>query len=391
MESKKILILTHKPPYPKVDGGCIAMAQFLELLLDLNHSVRLLSIETYKHPSSKVLNHPNLKFESFRVNTKINLLSAFFNLFKRESYLLSRFKSSLFREAIQRTLKREKFDIIVFESLYTSPYIDLIKKLSTAKLIYRSHNVEHLIWSKQKTIESNFLNKWYLHIQSNRLKKEELNFWNHIEKIASISKNDSDYMSKKCDATIKTIGLHIDEKFLKSSSNKNETSDFFHLGAMDWLPNQKAVDWLVNDIWPEFMKHHQEHNLHLAGRSLSIDTHQQQNVINHGEVDSAIDFMNTYNVMLIPLNSGSGIRVKIIEAMALSKCIICTSIAADGIPYTDEKNILIANDKEQFIKWMKFCINNNDLVKKIGVEAKKCVQEYFSKERISNELTGMLQ
>jgi len=94
--------------------------------------------------------------------------------------------------------------------------------------------------------------------------------------------------------------------------------------------------------------------------------------------------------MLVPLFSGSGIRVKIIEGMAMGKCIISTNIGVEGISCTDKKNILIANTKEEFIEAMKFCIQNPERVNNIGAEAKKYAVENFSKGVITNQLNKLL-
>ena len=100
--------------------------------------------------------------------------------------------------------------------------------------------------------------------------------------------------------------------------------------------------------------------------------------------------MSKHKVMLIPLFSGSGIRVKIIEGMSLGKCIISTSIGVKGINCTNNKNILIANTENEFIKAMCFCIQNPDKVNEIGNEAKKYARENFSKEHITNELKKII-
>ena len=94
--------------------------------------------------------------------------------------------------------------------------------------------------------------------------------------------------------------------------------------------------------------------------------------------------------MLVPLFSGSGIRVKIMEGMALGKCIISTSIGVKGINCSNNKNILIANTENEFIEAMCFCIQNPDKVNAIGDEAKKYALEKFSKNHITNELKKVI-
>ena len=391
MESKKILILSHKPPYPKTDGGCIAIAQLLEVLLERNHELTFLCIETEKHPSKNTLKHQLLNFKSVFVDTKINIVKAIINLFKKESYILSRFRSKHFNSELNSLLKSKKFDTIILESLFTSSYLNSIQQHSQAKIIYRSHNIEYLIWESQRDNSSNFLTKKYLRQQSRRLKKEEMKFWNEIKYIASISNSDSAHITKYCSASIETLGIFIEDRHY-GDIGENTDVDFFHLGAMDWLPNQEGICWLLKNVWPEFKNQNSDAELHIAGKSMpnNLLKHIEPGYFNHNEVVNALDFISKHTIMLVPLFSGSGLRVKIMEGMALGKCIISTKLAAEGIPYTDRKNILIADNKEEFISSMQFCYNNIEQVNNIGLEARKFAMEHFSKEKVITQLEKIL-
>ena len=391
MEPKKILILSHKPPYPKLDGGSIAIAQVLEALLEQGHRVTFICMETDKHPSENTFKHKNLSYKSVYVDTRVKVFGALKNLFSKRSYILSRFDQNVFDKELRIILQSNSFDTVIFESLFTSSYLATVSELSTAKKIYRSHNVEYLIWEAQRDHSTNSFLKNYLRQQARRLKKEEMKFWNSIESIASISCSDSAHITKYCSATINTLNLYIENRHLEQTDSASKI-DFFHLGAMDWLPNQEAIYWLLNEVWPELQKAENSAEIHIAGRGMpkNLISRKQSGYFNHQEVLNALEFISKHKVMLVPLFSGSGIRVKIIEGMAMEKCIISTSIGVEGIPCIDKKNILIANTKEEFIEAMKFCIQNPDQVNEIGKEAKKCALENFSKEVLTDQLKKLL-
>jgi glycosyltransferase involved in cell wall biosynthesis len=94
--------------------------------------------------------------------------------------------------------------------------------------------------------------------------------------------------------------------------------------------------------------------------------------------------------MIVPLWSGSGIRIKILEAMALGKTIISTTIGASGINYQNKKNILIADTAEQFANQIFWCFNNPSESQKIGENAKLNIQENYSSETIELNLSAFL-
>lgn len=391
MASKEILIISHKPPYPKIDGGSIAIAQVLETLLEEGHHVTFLCIETDKHPAQTSFTKKNLKFKAVFVNTELKIASVISNIFTKQSYILSRFDNKVFRDELKIILKKNIFDTILFESLFTSSYLDTVNKLSNALKLYRSHNIEHHIWIEQSNQNQNILKKWYLKIQAKRLKNEEIKFWNTIDSILSISENDRSNIIKYCNTPTYTIGLHSEKRLLQNNDQSTKV-DFFHIGTMNWLPNQDGINWLLKDVFPKVKQKEKSAEIHIAGRAMPtiLKSHKQNGYYNHGEVRTAEDFMTKHKVMLIPLFSGSGIRVKIIEGMSLGKCIISTSIGVKGINCTNNKNILIANTKNEFIEAMCFCVQNPDRVCEIGNEAKKYARDNFSKKNIINKLNKII-
>jgi glycosyltransferase involved in cell wall biosynthesis len=98
-----------------------------------------------------------------------------------------------------------------------------------------------------------------------------------------------------------------------------------------------------------------------------------------------------YAITIVPLLAGSGIRVRIIEGMAYGKCIVSTSIGAEGIPCEHNKNIIIADTPEDFAQEILDLLNNPNKVKSIQQEARKFAEENFSKEKVYLPLVKLYQ
>jgi len=392
MAAKKILIISHKAPYPKVDGGAIAISQTIEGLSNRNHKLWVLSMETEKHPSEGVENTDKLNYKGHKVITKIKALDALLNLVSRESYILSRFDQSSFEKELIGLLNSEEFDCIILESLFTSSYLNTIRRLSNAKLIYRSHNIEHLIWKRYSGKSKNILKSCYLKLQAKRLEKAELAFWNKVDAIASISSEDSKIMQSHTQTRILNVPVYADNEKLKMEDSSN-TLDFFHLGSMDWLPNKEGIDWLLKNVWPEVTKMAKDAELYIAGRNMpsKLLNISMKGYNNKGSVANADEFMCSHKVMLVPLFSASGMRVKIVEAMALGKCIITTSIGAEGIPYKHLDNLIIANTAEEFIQMILYCINNSKEVDRIADRARETIKDSFSQKVIMGTFERLLE
>ena len=111
----------------------------------------------------------------------------------------------------------------------------------------------------------------------------------------------------------------------------------------------------------------------------------------HGEVDDAKQFIQENHVMLVPLFSGSGMRVKILEGMALGKTIISSSIGLEGIHATDKKEVLIANNPDEFIAQIDFCMKHSAERIQIGRDASTFIQDHFNTHQIARRLVDVYQ
>ena len=179
-------------------------------------------------------------------------------------------------------------------------------------------------------------------------------------------------------------------KDYKISSKKPEKGSLFHLGALDWMPNQQAIQWFLEDIWPKVLEQKPDAKFYVAGRNLPdwITDLKIKGVIIEGEVQSAADFINSKEIMVVPLLSGSGMRIKIVEGLALGKCIISTSIGAEGIHYSNNENILIADTAEDFAAAIIKCLDNEKLPLEIGRKARLLAEKEYDNDKITEELTG---
>ena len=157
---------------------------------------------------------------------------------------------------------------------------------------------------------------------------------------------------------------------------------------MNWIPNEEGIDWFLNKVWDLINMKMPDLKFYLAGREMPdwLINNKKTNVEVVGEVESAQDFINSKVIMIVPLFSGSGIRIKIIEGMALGKAIISTKLGAEGIHYEDNKNILIANTPEEFVDQIEKCIKSKKLCETIGFNARKLIEKKYDNKKIIQNL-----
>lgn len=394
----RILQLCHKPPNPAKDGGCIAMNNITFGLIKAGHKVKVLSIHTHKHPfepektSSEY--RKNTSIEAVFVDTRINLVDAFSNLVTQDSYNVSRFFSVDFDIILTRVLKYEEYDVVLLESLFMTPYIATIRRYSQAKIALRSHNLEYIIWERVAKGSRNPAKRSYLKLLARQLKKYELQIFKEVDGIVAISSADEKkYLQLGYPGQITTVPFGIDTEKLTYAQNGSEGFSLFHLGSMDWTPNLEGVNWFLDNVWPLLHKQLPDVTLYLAGRHMP-DEIVQRNLPNLkivGEVDDAYRFMQSHGIMVVPLLSAGGIRVKIIEGMALGKVVVSTTIGAEGIDYQKGKHLCVANTPQEFVREIDDLYQQPEKLKRIASAARQLVLEKFDNRILTEKLIGFFQ
>lgn len=383
----KILQICHKPSYPPIDGASIAMYNLYNGLVDSGHTVHVLAMNTYKQYCD--INKVPLdfkiksKYSLVYMDIKIKILPAFINLFSSKSYNIDRFDSKKFRASINESFDQTDYDLVILESLYATPYIDLLRNRSRCKIILRAHNAEFMIWKNLANNEKNILKKWYLNLLAQRLKKYELNVLSKVDLIASISDEDNlIFKNNSCQTPMIYLPFGINfnaDEFKNYVVPRKDDLILFHIGSMDWLPHQEAFKWFLENVWGNIHSSFPLVKLYLAGSKMPdwITNGNYPNVIvTNGYVDGKT-FMLNKSIMIVPSFSGSGIRIKIAEGMAKGKVIITTFNGAMGIPCKNNENIFISDNKEEWVEVIKRCLSDLELVKKISLNARLFSQKEF--------------
>ncbi len=429
----RILFLCNKSPWPPKEGGPMAMNMLIEGLADAGHQVKVLAVNSFKYniPLSGIPARYSEKtgIELIDVDLRVKPLDAFLNLFTGKSYHVKRFISQSFRKRVVAALSAEEYDVVQLETLFMSPYINTIRSHSRAKIVLRAHNIEHLIWQRISEETKNPLKKWYISHLAQSLKNYEQRIVSEVDGILAITPTDADFFRELTRKKLKIQKSKIKTKNSELPKTRNPFSIFniqysifnipliidlpfgldpekydinqgaiefpslFSLGSMNWIPNQEGIRWFLADVWPDVHKQFPGLKYYLAGREmpgwmLSLDI---PNVVVLGEIEDARTFLASKAIMIVPLFSGSGIRVKIIEGMAAGKTIISTTIGAEGIRYTNRENILIADAPCEFFEMISLCIMDPEIVKKIGKRARTLVETTYHSNNLIQKLLAFYQ
>lgn len=391
--SMRILQLCKKFPYPLKDGESIAVTHLSKALHQMGCELTLLAMNTTKHHFD--LNKLPVEYSFFKeiysidVDTTLNTWDAFKNLINRKSYHVSRFESDEFNSKLIELLSKNRYDVIQLETLYLAPYIETIERYSDAIISLRAHNIEHEIWERIIDHHPNNPRKWYLKHLTKQLKKYEIDQFEKYDLLIAFTERDMSKFRKlgySNGAITSPIGIELN--LYQPKENTNQKTSISFIGALDWMPNAEALHWFLHKVWHKINNRFPDYELHVAGRNCpeSIKSLKTNKVTIHGEVDDSNKFISSHPLMVVPLLSGSGMRVKILEGMALGKVIITTSLGLEGIPATDMENILIADTPEDFLGCFEYLHNHPKEVARIGKNAVQFVSERYDTYKIAATL-----
>ena len=361
-------------------------------LLDAGHMVRVLSIATEKHADRRAeLPASYLEataFETVRVDTRVRVIPAALNLLRSELYNISRFNSDEFRQKLVWTLRREEFDIVDIETLPMMNYVADVRSHSAAKIVYRAHNVEHQLWSRLAAGATG-LKKLYLQLLAKRLETYERAHINSADGIAAITREDvAQLKAMGCVRPISHFPFALPPEGGPPGAPGNV---FFHLGAMDWEPNIEAVRFLTGNIWPRIREQRPDAVLRLAGRRMPESFRSENGVQIDGEVPDAKSYMCENGILLAPLLSGGGMRIKLIEAMALGRAVVSTPLGLEGIPAVNGVHAAIAETADSFAAAAINLYDNADLRTKMGRAARQMVIDNFGRSSVTEKLTAFFR
>ncbi len=394
----RILQLCHKPPFPPTDGGSIAMNQITQGLLDKGYKVKVFALVPSgmenmleQIPESYI---ETTEFESHPIHTKIKPLPALLNLVTGKSYNISRFYNKNAESRLREILQTEEFDIIQMEGLYLTPYLPVIRDHTGTPILFRSHNIEHFIWERLAKSTTNPLKKLYLKILATRLRKYEMKTVHQVDGLVAISPVDLRFFQRNgFSQPAVTIPVGMDEIIQDEGETDVLENSVFHLGRMDWRPNLDGMKWFLDQVWPIVVSKNPMLTFVLAGINIPHHFYQYEgnNVVIAGEVPDARSFLQRHQLMVVPLQSGGGMRVKIIEGMATGKPIVSTSIGAEGIDCTHKENILLADMPDEMANAILHCFDSPDMMLQLGQNARMFAIANHSMPAIIEKLTDFYQ
>jgi len=303
-----------------------------------------------------------------------------------------RFHTPAFRERLEQILQSFDPHVIQLESIYLNTYLETFRQHSNALLVQRLHNIECQIWRRLAGETRNPVKRWYLRNLAGRIKRFEQEAWEDADLLLPITGADAAVIRDtgcQTELYITPFGIETVARAQAGAPEEQMWRHGYHIGAMDWRPNRDAMQWFIRDIWPEVHREAPSFRFSFAGRVMpdKLKRHLPEGVTCRGEVADAHAFIRDKQVLIVPLRSAGGIRVKILEAMAAGKLVISTGTGMQGIDAEPGIHYLRADTPAEFVQHIKDTVADTAAAQAIARQGQELVRKYYDRHKI---MTGLL-
>ena len=388
----RILQLTKSFPFPLRDGASWASLNMAKGLRKAGCAVSLASLISDKYPVGEE-EQQRLQAEDIYsnihvlpVSIKPKIPGAVINFFSRQSYHVSRYNQKRITRFLADTLLTSEVNVLLVERMFLMSHAATIKKFNPSiSIVLRTHNVEHLIWERYARGLKG-LRASYFADQSRRIKMFESEMINKADLVLSVSEKDKQMIIDRLSPVVpvKSIPIAMNPRPKRTPLDEERPVIFGFLGSLDWRPNVEGIEWFVDKVWSELVDQGHSIVLMIAGRSSGRfgGNLKVPNITFIGEIEDSDNFLQRIDVLVAPLFSGSGVRVKILQAYANSTPVISSSLAAEGIDVLDEKEIVLADDIKDWIRCCKEMISNYEFRCAIGIGGHEYLAAHHSIENL---------
>jgi polysaccharide biosynthesis protein PslH len=335
--------------------------------------------EEYCHELVRVPHQPREKFTpAFYAELGTNLFSSL-------PYAIAKYQSPEMQQRISELIDKRNHDVVVCDFL--APAINVPLNLPCASVLFE-HNVEAMIWKRHYEVQTNPTKKIYLREQWRKMKAFEGKTCRRFDQVIAVSRADRETIKQEYDVPrVSDVPTGVDTEFFHPRGAEHDPHNLVFTGSMDWLPNEEAIRYFIEQILPLIKREAPNVTLTVVGRNpypALVDLSKRDpSIVVTGRVEDVRPYMERAAAYVVPLRIGGGTRLKIFEAMAMEKPIVSTTVGAEGLPVSHESELILADTPEDFARAVVRVLSDRELANGLAGRAAKLVREQFGWDRVA--------
>lgn len=389
-----ILVVAARLCYP-LDGGAKIRAYHLLRALAERHNVTMLTYygdrsEEKYFPHFKEMGVTLVPIYSSVVDSGIGLNAAGRAVLLGLPLTVAKYYSRRMAEAIAAHLNNG-VDCIHCEHLHMFSMIPRTDR----PVVLDAHNVESQIAERYASAEGNLLKKAVLAWNGRRMRQYETNAVRSSSLVLAVSEDDRNKFAEMASVqNCRVVENGVDIGYFAPQPVANDRSLVF-VGSMDWRPNNEGMLWFLDEIWPLIRQKAPDVSCVVVGKKPSGELMRLGRSLSGVTITGAVDDVRPYvaraALSIVPLRIGGGTRLKVLEAFAMSKAVVSTSLGCEGIACRHGEHILISDDAAGFADAAVRLLRDRSLNERLGANARRLVETHYSWGTIGEKYLAALE
>ena len=398
MQAMKILIVNPNLPYPPRSGNTIRLFNIIKRLSQTD-DVDLIAIVPRSASRDDVTSLKeycrNVYLASQSKTSRLSqVLSTIWKFLIGEPFFTKYVQSADLGHLLYRITHENRYDIIIIEHSFMARYLHSLYLRSDTKTVLVMHDIATFLYERLYRSERRIFAKLKLLLTYLPLRKWEIRMARQFTRVVTMSERDRElFLSLGSECRISIVPNGVDTNTYRPFPLDGREKVILLIGSMDYRPNVDAVLYFTKEIFPVVRKRNPDCTLTIVGKTPSDDVRRLEDepgVTIHSDVEDVRPFYQKAFVSVVPLRSGGGTRLKILEAMALGTPVVSTSIGCEGLDVENIRNILIADTPIDFAQQICNLLTDLVLWQRISWNGRALVQERYDWERISRNYRAML-
>lgn len=383
--SRSILFVTPSWPYPPTWGFAMRVYHLAKQLAS-RHSVSLLTYsreDLGRETGGSVFDSVHSVRPPAAVSAKRRAQAS--SLISARSFHMGGLRSRQMEAALKNLLERRVFDMVQLESSQMA----FCAPIAGVHTVLDEHNVEYKLLQRLTAAESSLGRKAFGHLEAAKARREELRAWTQCDGSIFTSAADMAVMRAalpKRAACVVPNG--VDPDYFQPSADEPEPSTVVFTGAINYRPNTDAVAYFLREVMPQLLRLKPSARFVIVGQGAPdwLVRMSSDNVVFTGAVRDVRPYLAGASVVVAPLRAGSGTRLKILEALAMGKPVVTTTIGCEGLAIVDGEHLSVADDPQQFAEATARLMSDRTLASTFGRCGRALVERDYSWSVIAQRL-----
>jgi len=309
-------------------------------------------------------------------------------------YAVGAYRSRRFAAAVRELLAARDFDLVVCDFL--PPAVNLPDRLPCPSVLF-THNVESEIWRRHADTKQGVVARALYRAQYRRMLRFEERALGRFDGVLAVSDADARTFAslypRAVGVPMHVIPTGVDTTFFSAAPSDPSARGLVFTGSMDWLPNEDAMLFFAREVLPLVRAQEPDVTLTIVGRSPTAPVRKLADdpaITVTGRVDDVRPYMRDAAVYVVPLRVGGGTRLKIFEAMAMGRAVVSTTIGAEGLPVTNARDAVVADDPRTFADAIVTLLRDPAQRRELEAAARALVVEHYDWSAVAGDLEAAL-